>query len=388
MNRQHPIAQLLDRRVLQVLGINSGTSMDGLDGALVAISPDDPKKRIRVIRTFSQAFPRTLGNSLARLASQDRVSMAEAAGAHFALGEFIAASACTWARGATRVDLVASHGQTIAHYPEARRRLTWQIGCLNSIAQGTGKVTIGDFRPADVAAGGMGAPLSGYYHHLLFGPGVAVLNIGGIANVSISRLRARGLQVFAFDTGPGNMIIDAIAQQYLGQRFDRYGRMAARGVVDEPTVRRVLAQSFFRKSPPKTSGREQFGWEQMAPSLVGRNLRPHAADLLATATEVTARSISDAVNRWIAPLASTHELVLTGGGAHNRTLVRHLQAHLPDWKLLSADDWDIPSRYVEPVGFAVLAVETLHARPGNLGGATGARRPAVLGLIALPPPVA
>ena len=389
MSQRHPIAQLLDRRVVHVLGINSGTSMDGLDGALVAVSSDARAPRVRVGGTFSQAFPLKLRKSLGRLASAVQIQKEEAATAHFALGEFIAASARIWVRHSTQVDLIASHGQTIAHYPNSKHRSTWQIGCLNTIAQRTGRVTIGDFRPADIAAGGMGAPLSGYYHHLLFGPGVTVLNIGGIANVSISHMGTRGLpKILAFDIGPGNMIVDAIAQQHLRHRFDPGGRGAARGTVDETILRRVLRMDYFKKRPPKSCGREQFGWDTMSKLLVGRSPHPDVNDLLATATELTARSISEAISRWVAPIAKSRQLVLTGGGAKNRTLVSRLQAHLPDWELCFAENWGIPTRYVEPVGFALLAVESLHGRPGNLGGATGARSPAVLGLIALPPPVA
>ncbi len=388
MKRHHPITQLLDRPVLHVLGINSGTSMDGLDGALVAIPSEPRGQRIRVQRTFSRVLPKKLRETLVRLAAAELINKEEAAGAHFALGEFIAASARIWAHSCSHLDLIASHGQTIAHHPNSRHRSTWQIGCLNAIAQKTGKVAIGDFRPADIAGGGMGAPLSGYYHHLFFGPGVAVLNIGGIANVSISRSHLRSLQVLAFDTGPGNMIIDAIAHHRLGRSFDRDGRMAARGIVDEAVVRRALSMGYFATRPPKTCGREQFGWDKMARLFVGRRMKSDAVNLLATATELTARSISDAIRRWVAPFAKRRQLVLTGGGARNLTLVAHLQAHLPGWDLAFADDWGIPTRFVEPVGFAVLAVETLHARPGNLGGATGAKAPAVLGLIALPPPVA
>lgn len=291
-------------------------------------------------------------------------------------------------RGAP-IDLIGSHGQTIGHFPARRRgapgSATWQIAALNVIAQRTGIVTIGDFRAGDVAAGGMGAPLSGYYHHILFGPSLPVLNLGGIANISVSRRRRGRLEILAFDVGPGNMMIDTLARTLLDRPYDADGRVARSGRPNADIVVRALQEPYYRLRPSKTCGREEFG-EATAARLFFRAGRPiaPAADLLASAVEITARAVVHAITRWVAPFTESRTLVVTGGGTRNLTLMTCLELILPQWQLRRAEDWSIPSRFVEPVGFAVLAHEALRARPGNSGGATGARGPAVLGLIALP----
>lgn len=383
---RHPMVSALRRNPLRVLGINSGTSIDGLDGALVESTRSRGRISYRVAKTFSRAFPRAMRESLMRVSAADQVSKEEIVRIQFELGQFIGRTAVSWMKGSGRVDLIASHGQTIAHYPFGKHKATWQIGTLGEIAQITRRVTVGDFRPSDIAAGGMGAPLSGYYHHLLFGAGVPVLNVGGLANISVSRLVRGRLVVTAFDTGPGNMIIDALSERVLEHPYDHNGRAASRGKADARSVNAVLAHPYFSLRPPKTCGREEFGWDKMRRTFAERGLAP--ADALATAVEITAWSIADATRKWIAPGTQERALVVSGGGGRNAYLMTRLQEYLGDWELTTPDGWGIPSRYLEPVGFAALAIETLHGRAGNRGGGTGAKRPAVLGLIALPPPVA
>jgi anhydro-N-acetylmuramic acid kinase len=319
-----------------------------------------------------------------RVASADQLGKEEVVQTHYAMGRIIGQTAARWISLSRQVDLVCSHGQTVAHYPFSARRTTWQIGSVNEVAVATQRLTVGDFRPADIAAGGMGAPLSGYYHHLLFGPGVPVLNIGGLANISVSRAVGRRLRVIAFDTGPGNMLIDALAERLLEHPMDRNGRMAAQGRPDPRVLNAVLKHPYFHLIPPKTCGREEFGWSQVRRIFAERALDP--ADALATAVEITAWSIADATRRWISPQTKNRTLIVSGGGARNEYLMTRLQEYLGDWELATPDGWGIPSRYLEPVGFAALGIETLHARAGNRGGGTGARIPNVLGVIALPPP--
>ncbi|HSG99287.1 MAG TPA: anhydro-N-acetylmuramic acid kinase, partial [candidate division Zixibacteria bacterium] len=224
---------------------------------------------------------------------------------------------------------------------------------------------------------------SGYYHHLIFGPEHVVLNIGGIANLSASRYRAGVLEVRAFDVGPGNMFSDGLAQRLLHRPYDRNGGVAARGNVLKAITRAALARAYFERRPPKTCGREEFGATAME-RLFFRSGRPRGstADLLATAVEITAQSIARACERWLSRFTESRALVVTGGGAHNQALMRRLQELLPAWQLISPREWGIPDDFVEPVGFAVLGYEFACGRPGNLGGATGAR-PAILGLRAL-----
>jgi anhydro-N-acetylmuramic acid kinase len=345
------------------------------------------------------------------------VTKEQVARAHFALGQWIADRVREFSRNRkTRgpVDLIACHGQTIAHFPNQgvsggiRHKATWQIGSPAVIAHQTGVITVGDFRSADVAAGGMGAPLSGYYHSLLFGEDHVVLNLGGIANVSATRTRNGRLEILAFDVGPGNMIIDALAQTVLGKRYDASGKAAASGTPDRRLVNRILAAPYFLRRPPKTCGREEFGpravdkWFQQdrrgdptdrpcnsrgRTKGVGKDLTRAGvnspSDLLATAVEVTAAAVSRAVRQWVEPFAPVRSLILAGGGTRNRTLVRRVSELLPSLTVSISDQWGIPAQYVESAGFAVLAYETLRGRPGNLGGATGAR-PAILGSISLP----
>ncbi len=395
--KSHPIVRLLQKPRCIVLGINTGTSMDGLDLALVEIKGGDRIESIRLLQTASYRFPKLVRLTLAHLADADSVSKEEVARAHFALGDWIGGRVLEFVRrrnGGRLPDLIASHGQTIGHFPDAgrsagsRSRATWQIGSTAAIAHRTGVVTIGDFRSSDIAAGGMGAPLSGYYHHLLFGDKHAVLNLGGIANISATRRKRNRLEILAFDIGPANMMLDAIARTVLGRPYDANGRIASQGKPDQLLIRRILAAAYFHKRPPKTCGREQFGPHAVNRSFFGddrgdRRGRAHAADLLATATEVTALAISRAVAKWVEPFTPARSLILVGGGSRNRFLVSRLSDCLAGWIVQLSDDIGIPAQYVEPAGFAVLAYETLHSRPGNLGGATGAS-PAVLGSISLP----
>ena len=382
--RIHPLCRLAGRHRLHILGVNSGTSIDGLDCALVQITDARPCPRVRCVLTQHCDYPQRLRASLRSLAAQDIISKEHAVRAHLALGSFVAEVVATLVRDGHRIDAAASHGQTIAHYPRTRAHKggswcgTWQIGALNAIAQQTGLVTVGDFRMADIAAGGMGAPLSGYYHHLLFGAGMPALNLGGIANISVSRVQNGRLDILAFDTGPGNMVSDTLAQILLGRGYDRDGAMARRGRPMSDLMRRALTDRYFNLRPPKTCGREQFGrpfveWH----FLHGRSQRVAPADLLATAVEVTAITVADAVNRWVRRGTKERRLVVTGGGTRNAALMQRLSFHLPAWRLCGSEEWGVPSTFVEPTGFALLARETLRGRAGNLGGATGDRKSVV-----------
>jgi anhydro-N-acetylmuramic acid kinase len=408
---------LLKKPRWQVLGINSGTSIDALDFALMEIGEGPQRHLIRLIETHSYRCPKVLREMLANLADSDSVSKEQVARAHFALGEWIAGRVLDFSqkrRTGGAVDLIASHGQTIGHFPSRgdpggiRSKATWQIGSPAVIAHRTGVVTVGDFRSADIAAGGIGAPLSGYYHSLLFGKDHVVLNLGGIANVSAARTRKGRREILAFDVGPANMMIDALARATLGKPYDPSGRVGASGTPDWQLVRRILGAPYFHRKPPKTCGREEFGPHAIEDWFLrdrggDPSGRPHAgrgrttglgkgtaparihraAILLATAMEVTAAAISRAAGQWVEPFVPTRSLILVGGGTKNRALIRRIAELLPGWTVSTSDEWGMPAQYVEPAGFAVLAYETLRGRPGNLGGATGAR-PAILGSISLP----
>ena len=394
-----------------VAGVMSGTSADGIDVALVRIG--DPKARGRVARGHTiqligyKQFPyaaNVRANILAAM-NADRASVADLARLNFLLGELYAdAVLATQGRFRVKANLIGCHGQTLYHQGNAERFLgrkvstTWQTGEGAVIAARVGVPVVSDFRPADLAAGGKGAPLVPYLDYLWFRDariGRIVQNIGGIANLTAIPAGARSEDVVAFDTGPGNMVIDAVTQRLFGKPFDRDGIIASAGEVIEPVLRRILGQSFFRAKPPKTAGREEFGREFVAEFLrLCQGVRNE--DVVATATALTARSIAEAIARFVVKRIPTsrkvnetwgtprfHELVLSGGGARNATLVALLAELLAPLGIAVrfSDEFGLPSEAKEAVAFAVLAYETWNRRASNLPSATGARRAAVLGKI-------
>jgi anhydro-N-acetylmuramic acid kinase len=329
-----------------------------------------------------------------------QASVADLSRLNFLLGELYAdAVLATQQQFRIKPDLVGCHGQTIYHQGEPRTFLgrslaaTWQTGEAAMIAARVGVPVVSDFRPADVAAGGKGAPLVPYLDYLLFRDariGRIVQNIGGIANLTAIPAGASPEEVIAFDTGPGNMVIDAVTRQLFGRPFDRDGRIAARGSVVEGVIDELLRRDFFRAKPPKTAGREEFGRE-FVQNFMRRCGRARKEDIVATATALTANSIVDAIRRFVAKPAGlkrkvAREMILSGGGAKNATLVKMLSGSLIplNIRLRFSDELGLPSEAKEAMAFAVLAYETWHRRPSNIPSATGARRAAVLGKISYP----
>ncbi|MFZ0201866.1 MAG: anhydro-N-acetylmuramic acid kinase, partial [Candidatus Sulfotelmatobacter sp.] len=299
-----------------------------------------------------------------------------------------------------KTDLVGCHGQTLYHQGQPLRFLgrkiaaTWQTGEAAIVAQRVGAPVVSDFRPSDMAAGGKGAPLVPFLDYALFRDphiGRIVQNIGGIANLTAIPARAALKEVVAFDTGPGNMVIDAITEKLFGQPFDRGGRIAASGKVLPQILREMLSRDFFRQTPPKTAGREEFG-RDFVRDFLRRCRRCRKQDVVATATALTAHSIADAVRRYTAhksvprPKPVFQEMILSGGGAKNSTLVNMLSNELVPLglRLRFSDEFGLPSAAKEAVAFAVLAYETWLRRPSNMPSATGAKRAAVLGKISYP----
>ncbi len=407
-----------------VAGVMSGTSTDGIDVALVSIGEPKPhggSARGHTIRLlghmhFPYAAKVRAGILAAMNAEQARV--AELARLNFLLGELYAdAVLATQRRHRVRVDLVGCHGQTLYHQGEGQSFLgrkvaaTWQTGEGAVIAARVGVPVVSDFRPADMAAGGKGAPLVPYLDYLWFRDariGRIVQNIGGIANLTAIPAGARSEEVVAFDTGPGNMVIDAVTQELFGKAFDRDGKIAASGEVIQPVLMRLLRGAFFRAKPPKTAGREEFGREFVAEFLRTCRGGPKQ-DVVATATALTARSIAEAVSQFVitrnskanskvkTPTLSQKtrqgwgtpecvrfsEIILSGGGARNATLVGMLAELLTPLGIVVrfSDDFGLPSEAKEAVAFAVLAYETWNRRASNVPSATGAKRGAVLGKI-------
>ena len=373
---------------MRVAGVMSGTSLDGIDVAIVDIGP----RRIKTIAFSNSPYPEAVRREILSV-SNATTTTASIARLHFLLGELYAAAiiaACRRHRIALRsIELVGCHGQTIYHQGERAPYLgrsistTLQIGEAGVIGEQIAAPVVSDFRTRDMAAGGKGAPLVPYVDYLLFRHpqlGRVALNIGGIANVTAMPPGVSSDQVIAFDTGPGNMILDALASELTRGRehYDRDGRIAAQGRPYGKLLDRMLAAPYYRRKPPKTAGREQYGAEfigQIKSS--GLGLR----DLMATATAFTAATIAVGIERFIKPLMPVDELIVSGGGVHNRTLMGYLSAFLPGVRITTTQEFGVNVDAKEAVAFAVLAYETWSGRAANLPSATGAHHPVILGKI-------
>jgi anhydro-N-acetylmuramic acid kinase len=376
----------------------SGTSMDGVDAALVRLGGPGERPRIQLLAFTTLPYSKTVRRRILRVAAGEDVSAGEISQLNFLLGELFAEAAfkvCRQGKVSSRqLSVIGSHGQTIYHQgapsSEGGRQVasTLQIAEPAVIAARTGATVVADFRTADIAAGGQGAPLVPMLDFLLLNDasqGTVALNIGGIANVTVIPARAKPRDVLGFDTGPGNMVIDALVRHFTEDRksYDAGGRAAGMGKAIEPILAEALNHPFFRQQPPKSAGREQFGETFVKRYFLARR-RLRFEDALRTATELTARSIADACDRFVFPRAKVHRLIVSGGGARNRVLVRRLRELLPELTVIVSDKYGLPVDAKEAIAFAVLADRTLQDLPGNLPTVTGAREPAILGKIVKP----
>jgi anhydro-N-acetylmuramic acid kinase len=379
-----------------VAGLMSGTSVDGIDVALVEIEGQGFNQRIEPIAFHEIPFPAGVRQGVFSISNAE-VSTARLSQMNFLLGELFGDAVIEACKRSSiplsNLDLIGSHGQTIYHQAAATTLYdrtvasTLQIGEPALIAAKTLTPVVADFRPADMAVGGQGAPLVPYDDYLLYRDpekGRVALNIGGIANLTAIPPGAPPEAVVAFDTGPGNMIIDALVSQFSvgALTFDRDGRMAASGRVNHPLLSQLMKEPYAKRSPPKSCGREQYG-AQFVSGLLSEGLP--AADLVATATAFTVASIAEAVGNFVAPKMPVDELIVSGGGAKNPEILRRLREQLDRTRLLRSNDLGIDSDAKEAIAFAALAYETWHRRPANLPSATGARRPAILGKLCHPP---
>ena len=407
MNLRSGLKTLMTKRITMTtekprrrlaLGLMSGTSMDGVDAALVELRGPAQQPRLRLLAFVSNPYPQAVRERLLHVATGEPTTAGAISQLNFLLGELFAEAALRACRRAGispgRLAVIGSHGQTIYHQGartlEAGRPVssTLQIAEPAVIAEKTGVPVVADFRTADLAAGGQGAPLVPMVDYLLLRDdreGRVALNIGGIANITVIPADARPEEVFGFDTGPGNMVIDALVRHFTrGKKaYDAGGGLAARGRVIEPLLAELLRLPFFRQRPPKSAGREQFGAEYVRRHFLRRRGAP-PQDLLRTATELTARTIADALERFVFPRVKVHRLIVSGGGAHNRLLVSRLGELLPNLSVDLSDKYGLPVDAKEAIAFAVLADRTLHGLPGNLPSVTGARRPVVLGKLLWP----
>lgn len=385
-----------------VLGLMSGTSADGIDVALARISGAPPRLDAKLLGHTSSKLPPSVRKEILRVAEQHPITAGELSQLNFRLGEIFAGaalSACRKFRVAPgRVALIGSHGQTIFHqgtpapYFGSPTASTLQIGEPTIIAARTGITTVADFRPADIALGGQGAPLVPYADYLLYRHeklGRVSLNLGGIANISVIPSAAKPQQILAFDTGPANMLIDALASHFTRgrRRFDKGARIAQTGRSIPALLDDLLRDPYLKLSPPKSTGREYYGHAYLKKALAfGKKRRAKPADLIRAATVFTALSVVDALNRFVLPKTKIHQLIVSGGGAQNPLLLAQLSAALAGIEVLPSSQLGIPEDAKEAFAFALLAYETFHRRPGNLPSATGAHAPAILGKISYAPP--
>jgi len=382
-----------------VAGVMSGTSADGINVALVRLS-----KRGRELPNYQllaheeYPFPAPVRRAILGMMNAELASVADLSRLNFLLGELYAeAVEKTRRKHRVKLNLVGCHGQTLYHQGAAERFLgrkvavTWQTGEAAVIAARLGVPVVSDFRPADMAAGGQGAPLVPFLDYFLYRDQQThriAQNIGGIANLTAIPAGASLSQVVAFDTGPGNMVMDALMEKLFSKRYDRNGKVAATGRALDGVIDQLMKAPFFRQKPPRTAGREEFGREY-----VGRFLQlcrgASKPDVVATATALTARSIADAVRRFVLPKfaaarkQAAREMIVSGGGANNPTLMSMLRQAIAPLaiELHFSDEFGLPAEAKEAVAFALLAHETWHRRPSNVPSATGAKRPAILGKI-------
>jgi anhydro-N-acetylmuramic acid kinase len=379
----------------------SGTSADGINVAMVRIQGRGFRSRLELLAQYEFPYPANVRQAILSAMNAASASVAELARLNFVLGELYAdAVKAAQRRCKLECELVGCHGQTLYHQgiakPYLGRRIacTWQTGEGASIAAKIWVPVVSDFRPADMAAGGKGAPLVPFLDYALYRHrryGRIVQNIGGIANLTAIPPRAMPDDVIAFDTGPGNMVLDAVTQHLFDRPFDRNGRLAAKGDPIERVLQQLLRDPFFRQKPPKTAGREQFGREFVR-EFLRLCRRAEANDIVATATALTARSVGSAIRKFVLPLVEEdtdragqrfREFVVSGGGTKNATLMRMLREDLAELKIRvrTTDEFGVPSQAKEAVAFALLAYQTWRHVPSNIPSATGAERPAILGKI-------
>lgn len=397
---------------LNVLGLNSGTSMDGIDAAVFSIGPDRgapaepvavasgsdlylPALKMELLHSELVEFAPTFKHQLARLVAEGQTDLRQICLLNASLGEIFAQASLQVIRAVRRkgieIDLIGSHGQTIWHAPDLSQFWgmstagTLQLGDPSVIAARTGVTTIGDFRTADVALGGQGAPLTSFADQVIFGKSrtaLGVLNLGGIANITV--IDDRGQAVMAFDTGPANVLIDEAMRMLYQREFDENGAVAASGTANARILKELLALPYLHLAPPKTTGRELFG-RSMATALVEQwqasDISP--ADIVATLTAYTAASVVAAYEQFIAPEVVLGELVLAGGGESNSTLVGMLTAMWPTALTIRRhEDFGVSPKFKEALLFALLAYTTNFGIPNNVPACTGATKRICLGKLA------
>lgn len=384
------LLRLQHKNPKNIIGIMSGTSIDGVDACLVEISGNGIHTKINILSCETYRYDEETRAAILDACNPKTGTVDKICRLNFRLGKLFANAAKSIAQKThipiTDIDLIGSHGQTVCHLPHLQSTL--QIGEPSVIAQETGVITVADFRPGDVAAGGQGAPLVPYADFILFRDkekGRVLQNIGGIANVTLLPPDCTIDDVVAFDTGPGNMIIDRITELITENElhFDEGGSLAAKGKVDKDLLSSLLAHPYLTRQPPKTTGREEFG-KSFADNVYKDAVQAGMKDVnvLATVTAFTAHTIADSYKRWILPKYHISEVILSGGGSYNNTLKKFLSEYLtPSIAVYILDEFGIAATAKEALAFAILANEAISGNPNNIPHATGAKEAVVMGKI-------
>ncbi len=390
------LVELFEKKSRLVIGLMSGTSVDGIDAAIAEIEGSGTGMKMRQIDFITVPFPEGFKELVIRNSLTGTSDVADIARLNFLIAQLYADAVrrlCNHAGVKTQdVDLIGSHGQTIHHLPRAERMFgkdvsaTLQIGDPSVLAKLTGIATVGDFRVGDIALGGQGAPLVPYFDYILFrsnGKSRSLLNIGGISNITYLPKGCGTQDVLAFDTGPGNMIVDRLMKKMFNKDFDEGGAIAIAGTIQGDMIDWLMTDTFVRMAPPKSTGRERYG-DPFVTSLLEKYGGRRIEDIIATVSEFTAVSVYTNYLLFLKTKGGIDELFVSGGGAHNRYILDSLRNHFGGVSVAAAEDIGVSSDAKEALCFAVLANELVSGNPANLPSVTGASKETLIGKICLP----
>ncbi len=368
-----------------IISMMSGTSADSIDACLLKIYKDNS---FEIINNYSYEYTPEIRERILNLANNE-ADVKEVCRMNFVIGDLFANAANILIELSgyknKDIDFISSHGQTICHIPKEediagiRTRSTLQIGDISVISYKTGILTVGDFRTKDMAASGQGAPLVSFADKILFGTDVnrLIQNIGGISNVTIL---SKDCGMFAFDNGPGNMLIDYFVNKLFNEKYDKNGEIAAKGNIDNKWLNELLKEPYYSVPPPKTTGRELYNNEYA--EKIFNTAPKDKYSVISTITALTAKVITDSYKNFIFPKTEIEEIVIGGGGAYNITLINYIQKLIPDIKVKTHEDFGIPNKLKEAIAFAYLGYYTLNKQPNNIPSCTGAISPVIMGKIA------
>ncbi len=397
------LQQLSKKHRKRIIGLMSGTSADGVDAVVVDAAGSGVNTKIKQLAFSTYPYPKGFKEFLLKNSDKNTARLDEIAQLNILIGALFADAAKQIVRKAglqlNQIDLIGSHGQTVQHLPKLQKmfgkniRATLQLGSPSVIAKLTNVITVGDFRVGDIAVGGSGAPLVPYFDFIMFRSSKynrALLNIGGIANITVLPKNCTLNDVIAFDTGPGNMIVDSLMQKYFGKAFDADGKVASRGQIIPALLHWLTTHPYLKMIPPKSTGREMFG-KGIINTIISKTRKEKMEDVVASVTEFTALSVYDSYIKFIKRKVKIDELFVSGGGVHNRYLMSALQRYFDNVRVVPVESAGYSSQRVElstdakeAICFAVLANETIAENPTNIPRVTGASKPTVLGTISLP----